>query len=89
MYNRLLTLLEDVSRERTKHSLIVEAAKAGLQKLSDYYEKASPVMMAATYIDPKFKMEYFVDQGWNCGTETCDAFQTTDENLIETRVKPV
>ena len=87
MLNRLLLYWKMSQRRcRTKRSLIVESAKAGLQKLSDFYGKAFPVM-AATYIYTRFKLEYFVYQGWNCGAETCDEFQATDEHLIETRIK--
>ena len=88
MYNRLLTLLEDVSIDGSKHPLIVKGARADLEKLSVYYNKSSPVMMAATYVDPRFKMRYFVDSGWNSGAETDNAFNGTEENLIETRVIP-
>lgn len=91
MYNRLLVMLEDVSQKRHEsitHPLIVEGATAGLDKLSSYYDKASPIVMAATFMDPRLKMQYFIENGWNCGGESRDAFQATDENLITGRVRP-
>ncbi|KZS01068.1 Zinc finger protein [Daphnia magna] len=91
MYNRLLTILEDVSQSRhrsIKHPLIVMAATAGLKKLSSYYDKASPIVMAATFLDPRLKIQYFIDNGWDCGGESRDAFQPLDENLITGRVMP-
>ncbi|KAI9557257.1 hypothetical protein GHT06_017080 [Daphnia sinensis] len=91
MYNRLLTILEDVFQCRHRsiqHPLIVSAAVAGLEKLSSYYDKASPIVMAATFLNPRLKMEYIVDNGWDCGGESQDAFQPLDENLITSRVRP-
>ena len=91
MYNRLLMILEGVSQRRhdlITHNLIVRGATAGLEKLSSYYDKSFPIVMAATFIDSRLKMQYFIDNGWNCGGETRDAFQSTDEDLIASRVRP-
>lgn len=91
MYNRLLVILEDVSKGRHEsitHSLIVKGAAAGLQKLASYYDKSSPVVMAATFMDPRLKMQYFIENGWNCGEESQDALQAMDKKLITSRVKP-
>ncbi|XP_032779204.2 zinc finger BED domain-containing protein DAYSLEEPER [Daphnia magna] len=44
--------------------------------------------MAATFLDPRLKMQYFIDNGWDCGGESRDAFQPLDENLITGRVMP-
>ncbi|XP_057371912.1 uncharacterized protein LOC130692850 [Daphnia carinata] len=89
MCNRLLNLLEETSQEPSNHPLLVKGAAAGLLKLSTYYDKASPVVMAATFMDPRCKMQYFIDNGWSCGGETVDAFDGIEENLITSRVKPV
>ncbi|KAI9560793.1 hypothetical protein GHT06_011745 [Daphnia sinensis] len=89
MCNRLLNLLEETSQEPSNHPLLVKGAAAGLLKLSAYYDKASPVVMAATFMDPRCKMQYFIDNGWSCGGETVDAFDGIEENLITSRVKPV
>lgn len=91
MYNRLLTILEDVSQHLHRsisHTLIIKGASAGLEKLSAYYDKASHVVMAATFMDPRLKMQYFIENGWSCGGESRDAFQPIEENLITNRVKP-
>ncbi len=87
MYNQLLDLLEDVSRDKKKNPLVVQGAAAGLQKLFAYY-KSSPLVMAATFMDPRCKMQYFVDHGWNSGGQTTDAFSDLEEDLISARVKP-
>uniref|UniRef100_A0A0P6EU04 Zinc finger protein n=1 Tax=Daphnia magna TaxID=35525 RepID=A0A0P6EU04_9CRUS len=89
MCNRLLNLLEETSQDPSNHPLLVKGAAAGLLKLSAYYDKASPVVMAATFMDPRCKMQYFIDNGWSCGGETVDAFDGIEENLITSRVKPV
>jgi hypothetical protein len=83
-------ILEDVSQRRHEftHNLIVRGAAAGLEKLSSYYHKASLIVMAATFMDPRLKMQYFIDNGWNCWGETRDAFESTDEDLIASRVRP-
>lgn len=70
MYHRLLVILEDISKnlhESISHPLIVEGASASLQKLSLYYDKTSPIVIAATFMDPRLKMQYFIDNGWQCG----------------------
>lgn len=89
MYNRLLNLLEETSRDESKHPLVVKGAAAGLQKLSAYYEEASPLLMAATFMDPRCKMQYFVDSGCNFGVEIGEACTIIEEDLMTTRVKPV
>ncbi|XP_057373479.1 uncharacterized protein LOC130694417 [Daphnia carinata] len=88
MYNRLLNLLEETSRDESKHTLIVKGASAGLQILSAYYEEASPLLMAATFMDPRCKMQYFVESGCNFGGETGDGC-TVIEDRMAARVKPV
>ncbi|KAK4017339.1 hypothetical protein OUZ56_032286 [Daphnia magna] len=88
MYNRLLDQLEEASRDHSKHPLLVQGAAAGFAKLSSYYNKAFPLVMAATFVDPRCKMKYFIDNGWSTGGGTYDAYIGTDENLIISRVKP-
>ena len=91
LYNKLLNLLEDVKLDRSKHQLIRKGASAGLDKLSNYYDKASPVIMVATFLDPRCKLEYFENHGWNCGGENDNSFTQLDADnvdLISSRVKP-
>ena len=88
MYNKLLTFLEDVAHDKKKPALVVKGSKAGLRTFSTSYDEASPVMMVATYLDPRCKMQYFIDHGWNDGGQIDNAFHGTEENLINTRVKP-
>lgn len=88
MYNKLLDLFEEVSRDDTKHTLIQKGAKAGLDKLLSYYDKSSPLIMTATFMDPRCKMNYFIANGWNVGGELADSYAPSDEDLILTRVKP-
>jgi hypothetical protein len=88
MYNKLLNLLEDVTRDPSKHLLIRKGAAAGLDKLSYYYDKTSPMVMVATFLDPRCKLEYFVTHGWNYGGAMDDSFTPLDVDLISSRVKP-
>ena len=83
--------MEDVAcgnYAKTNHVLIVSGAQAGLDKLAKYYDKASPVLMAAAFMDPRLKMTYFVENGWDFGGAIMDEFQGTGENLISGRVRP-
>ncbi|KAI9556149.1 hypothetical protein GHT06_018723 [Daphnia sinensis] len=43
--------------------------------------------MAATYVDPSCKMQYFINHGCSCGGETANSYVERKENLITTRVK--
>ncbi|KZR97725.1 Uncharacterized protein APZ42_007241, partial [Daphnia magna] len=88
MYNKLLDLLEKVSTDRRKHPLIQKGAQAGLRKLSSYYDKSSPLVMTATFMDPRCKINYFLVNGWNVGAELTNSYSSLDEDLISTRVKP-
>lgn len=51
VYSKLLYLLEKVSTDRTKHSLIQKHAQARLVKFSSFFGKASPTVMTATFMD--------------------------------------
>ena len=86
LYNSLLDRLEDVTRDPNKHGLIVKG-EAGLNKLSSYYDKASPIVMVATYMDPRCKLNYFVANGWHVGIGGGDEWHE-QEDFIMTRVKP-
>jgi hypothetical protein len=46
------------------HPLIVEGANASLLKWSAYYDKSSPIVMAVNFMNPRLKMEYFLENGW-------------------------
>ena len=88
MYNKLLNLLEDVTRDQSKHKLIRKGAAAGLEKLSNYYDKATPIVMVATLMDPRCKLEYFETHGWSHSGAIDDSFIPLDVDLISSRVKP-
>lgn len=88
LYNSLLDGLEDVTRDSSKHDLIVKGAEAGLAKLSSYYDKASPIVMVATFMDPRCKLNYFVKNGWHTSGSASQDSNTPPEDLIQTRVKP-
>ncbi|KZS13488.1 Uncharacterized protein APZ42_021371 [Daphnia magna] len=45
--------------------------------------------MEAPFLDFRLKMQYFIDNGWDCWGESRDAFQLLDENLITSRVMPI
>ncbi|KAK4024297.1 hypothetical protein OUZ56_009680 [Daphnia magna] len=86
LYNKLLNLLEDVKVDRSNHQLIRKDTAAGLHKLPNYYDKASPIV-----IGPRCKLEYFENHGWNCGGENENAFtqlDTDNVDLMSSRVKP-
>lgn len=63
MYNKLLDLLEEVSRDATKQTLIRKGAKAGLDKFLSYYDKSPPLIMSNTFMDPRCRMNYFIANG--------------------------
>jgi len=84
-----LNHLEDVSHDKNCHYLIAKAAEEGLEKLSPYYDRASPIIMAAPYVDPRCKLAYFYENGWSVGGDISNSFNGTQEDLIEKRVKPL
>ncbi|KAK4006955.1 hypothetical protein OUZ56_012109 [Daphnia magna] len=53
LYNRLLNLLEEALQDYSKHPLLVKGAIAGLRKLANYYGKTHPIVLDATYADPR------------------------------------
>ncbi|KZS03598.1 Uncharacterized protein APZ42_033644 [Daphnia magna] len=69
MYTRLLDQLEEASCDHSKHPLLVQGAAAGFAKLSSYYDKASPLVMAATFVDPRCKMK--IQQIWDEYNTAC------------------
>ena len=50
MFNQLLDILRDVSKDTSKNPLVMQGAAAGLQKLLNYYDKTSPIALAATFL---------------------------------------
>jgi hypothetical protein len=69
LYNvqSLLIILEGVAygyHSSINHPLIVEGANASLLKWSAYYDKSSPIVMAVNFMNPRLKMEYFLENGW-------------------------
>ena len=88
LYSKLLDYLEDTAKDANQIQKIVKGAQAGLDKLSSYYDKASPIVMVATFLDPRCKMNYFVVNGWNCGRSQDPFASSETEDLITTRVRP-
>lgn len=77
--------------DRSNHQLIRKDTAAGLHKLPNYYDKASPIVMIATFLGPRCKLEYFENHGWNCGGYNENAFtqlDTDNVDLMSSRVKP-
>ena len=74
MYNRLLILNEDIFNYSTKNALVRKAACSGLAKLSHYYDKSSPLVMTATYLE--CKMNDFIQNKWDEGGELDNAFNS-------------
>lgn len=84
LYNKLLDILEDhIKRGLNKPKEILDAAKSAHEKLMKYYEKTTPVYLAATVLDPRLKLIYFQENGFEEGND-----EAGGENLIETRIIP-
>ena len=45
--------------------MIKKATEKCKQKLQEYYNKTNKVYIVATGLDPRFKMQYYRDYGWN------------------------
>ena len=59
IYNNILDLLEKDSTDQKKHPLIQKGEHARLNKLSLHYDKSFPLVMTATFVDPRCKMNFF------------------------------
>lgn len=86
LYNALLNKVEDVIRNRNTPDVIKTGAEHALSKLTKYYDKTTALYVVAVVIDPRHKLEYFLENGWDKGS--ADTEDGTPENLIETRIKP-
>lgn len=83
LYNKLLDVLEDWSNKGTHSQISKDAAFAALSKITKYYEKTTKVYLVCTVLDPRFKIQYFIKNGWEVGSGSHDG-----DNLIEMNVKP-
>ncbi|XP_045029823.1 uncharacterized protein LOC123472419 [Daphnia magna] len=69
MYKSFWISSKKCQRTEENISLIQEGAQAGLKKLSSYYEKSSPLVKTATFMDARCRMNYFLVNDWNVGAE--------------------
>lgn len=83
LYNKLMDLVEDWERNKKKSNETREGAKAALAKLSKYYNETTPIYLVCTVLDPRLKLDYFVENGWEEGDD-----ESNGANLLETNVKP-
>lgn len=84
LYNKLMDTTEDLSMDFTKSTESRRAARLAFDKLINYYDKTTPLYLVATVLDPRLKLVYFQQNGWEEGDE-----RSGGDNLIETRVIPV
>ncbi len=83
IYNKLMDTVEDWAKDPNRLQITRRAAETAAAKLLLYYEKTTQVYILATVMDPRLKIAYFKNNGWETGDERADG-----ENLIETRIKP-
>ena len=81
--NQLMDTVEEWAIDPSKQQVTRNAANSAAIKLLAYYEKTTSVYILATIIDPRLKIIYFTENGWEIGDE-----RSGGENLVETRIKP-
>ena len=64
LYNILIDHLEDINDRNDIDSNIQEATKICREKILEYYNKTNKTYMLAVILDPRFKMQYYEDNGW-------------------------
>ena len=87
LYNSFLDSLEDVKRDPNKHELIVKGAELDWTSYLRITTRRPPIVMVATYMDPRCKLNYFVANGWHVGIGGGDEWHE-QEDFIMARVKP-
>jgi hypothetical protein len=66
-YNTLFDHLDKAIAESDETSVIYQAAVAAKVKLEKYYSETSHAYTIATFIDPRFRLEYYQDSDENGG----------------------
>ena len=64
LYNTLIDHAEDTVDSVNIDPKIKEAAKKCREKLIEYYKRTDKTYLVATVLDPRFKMQYYVDNKW-------------------------
>lgn len=82
LYNKLLDFLEVWAEDKTHSPTSKEAATAALAKITKYCEKTTMVYLVCTILDPRFKIQYFIKNGWEVGDASYGVV-----NLIEVNVR--
>ena len=83
LYNQLLNLVEDWKNKNYKSLITRQGASNAYDKLYKYYERTTPIYLVATVLDPRMKLQYFIDHGWK---EASEEFGFV--NLIDTKIRP-
>ena len=62
----LVRVIDDFKDDTAKHPAVRSAAIRGLTILNKYYQKSdeSFIYRASMALDPRFKLQYFIDQDW-------------------------
>lgn len=62
----LVRVIDDFKDNTTKHPTVRSAAVRGLTILNKYYQRSDESFMyrIAMALDPRFKLQYFIDQEW-------------------------
>lgn len=85
MHTLLLDQLEEASRDHSQHPLLIQGAVTRFEKLSSEYDKTSHLVMSSFFVYPRCNMKYFIDNGWDSGSENFYAHIGTNENLTTRR----
>lgn len=65
LFNTLIDFAEDWAADTSHSKETVEGANAARVKLLDYYVKTSEVHVVAIVLDPRLKMDHFIDNSWD------------------------
>ena len=64
-YNILIDHLKDIEDKENIDLNIWKVAQICRRKILEYYNKTNKTYMLAVVLDPRFKMQYYEDNGWD------------------------
>ncbi len=65
LYNSLLDHVMTWAEDKSHCKETVEGATTAKKKLTEYYCKTTEMQVVSVMLDPRLKMDYFIDQEWS------------------------
>ena len=64
LYNILIDHIKDTVNFLDIDPIIIDASKKCKEKLLEYYNKTNETYLIATILDPRLKLQYYKENGW-------------------------